>query len=142
MPTRASLVCIGTTFPALASACIASSVRIATSNASPFWMRSASVAVVLKSIDSVLPLAFSSCGFRASMAALTPFDASTRMSAAWADDAARTIAANHAATCLAIRLPLDARVGDADRQQVGQHGLQEARRRGFPFLFRRLSIPF
>src|SRR5215471_5919167 len=45
-------------------------------------MRSRRAAVVLKSIDKVLPLAFSSCGFSSSTAAFTPLEASTRISAA------------------------------------------------------------
>src|ERR1041384_910477 len=141
MPTRASVVCAGATLPAFASAAIASSVRIATSNASPFSIRSRSVAVVLKSIDSVLPLAFSSCGFNASTAALTPFDARTRRSAACVDDAPRRIAAQNAAMCLAIRLPLDARVLDADRQQIGQDRLEKTRRRRLALFLRRLPVP-
>src|SRR5438046_1283525 len=142
MPTRASLVCAGATFPAFASAAIASSVRIATSNVSAFSIRSRSVAAVLNSIDSVLPLAFSSCGFNASTAALTPLDANTRMPAACSDDAPSRIATHDAVTRLTIRLPLDARVLDADRQQVVQHGLEETRRRRLALLLRHLTVPF
>ena len=85
MPTRASLArLVDDSFPALISASTASSVRIARSKASPFSMRSRRAAVVLKSMESVLPLAFSSWGCSSSTAAFTPLDASTRISAAFA----------------------------------------------------------